>query len=207
MIDKQEIIINGVDVSEYTLKEIEYKLSHTTKNKIIESCLEIVKQLQRANYQIAEAENLQCDMREKIDELSELLKCKTAECEELKAKLKEKDSELSKKCFELLEKKARIAQLIDENATKEVIYKINGKCAKTTANRVKEITAIVNNKAIIYEQQDQYKQALEEIEKFLEHFCSKKCPNSINDYCEIADDCPLDEIVNPILDIISKVKG
>lgn len=47
MTDKQEIIINGVDVSEYTLKEIEYKLSHTTKNKIIESCLEIVKQLQR----------------------------------------------------------------------------------------------------------------------------------------------------------------
>lgn len=31
MTDKQEIIINGVDVSEYTLKEIEYKLSHTTK--------------------------------------------------------------------------------------------------------------------------------------------------------------------------------
>lgn len=44
----------------------------------------LLKQLQRANYQIAEDENLQCDMREKIDELSELLKRKTAECEKLK---------------------------------------------------------------------------------------------------------------------------
>ena len=79
-----------------------------------------------------------------LKEVEKQYQSKEQECEELKAKLKEKDSELSKKCFELLEKKARIAQLIDENATKEVIYKINGKCAKTTANRVKERTAIVN---------------------------------------------------------------
>lgn len=124
-----------------------------------------------------------------FEKIIELLEEKTAECEELKAKLKEKDSELSKKCFELLEKKARIAQLIDENATKEVIYKINGKCAKTTANRVKEITAIVNNKAIIYEQQDQYKQALDEIEE----------------YTKTTLRMPLERRV--ILDIISKAKG
>lgn len=47
MTDKQEMIIDSVDVGKYTLKEIEYKLLHTTKNKIIKSCLEIVKQLQR----------------------------------------------------------------------------------------------------------------------------------------------------------------
>lgn len=115
------------------------------------------------------------------------------ECEELKAKLKEKDSELSKKCFELLEKKARIAQLIDENATKEVIYKINGKCAKTTANRVKEITAIVNNKAIISKQQDRYKQALEEIEKIVQNL------GAFTAYQERQN--------AKILDIISKAKG
>lgn len=35
MVNKQEIIIDGVDVSKYTLEEIEYKLSCTTKNKIV----------------------------------------------------------------------------------------------------------------------------------------------------------------------------
>ena len=136
----------------------------------------------------------------------------------MKAKLKEKDSELSKKCFELLEKKARIAQLIDENATKEVIYKINGKCAKTTANRVKEITAIVNNKAIIYEQQDQYKQALDEIEEkakelithtpeygncYFKDQCGEYCPPKRTQKFDIC----LYQEVDKILDIISKAKG
>ena len=126
----------------------------------------------------------------------------------MKAKLKEKDSELSKKCFELLEKKARIAQLIDENATKEVIYKINGKCAKTTANRVKEITAIVNNKAIIYEQQDQYKQALDAIEGIV----NKKTEIPICDECayrnipECKENC-MQDVLGEILDIISEAKG
>lgn len=66
------IIIDGVDVSEYTLKEIEYKLSHTTKNKIIESCLEIVKQLQRKTAECEELKEekqdycLNCDVAERM---------------------------------------------------------------------------------------------------------------------------------------------
>lgn len=105
----EPIIINGVDVSGcvsfrddvFTNKQLENVCSIGLWQKhyqnLEENCVMscnckdnpncYYKQLQRANYQIAEDENLQCDMREKIDELSELLKCKTAECEELQEEL------------------------------------------------------------------------------------------------------------------------
>lgn len=69
MTDKQEIIINGVDVSEYTLKEIEYKLSHTTKNKIIESCLEIVKQLQRKTAELKKYQDMEKEWLEQFKDV------------------------------------------------------------------------------------------------------------------------------------------
>lgn len=44
MTDK--LIIDGVDVSKFTINEIEYKLRHTTKNNIIEDYLNLNKQFQ-----------------------------------------------------------------------------------------------------------------------------------------------------------------
>lgn len=85
-----------------------------------------------------------------------LYKRKEQECEELR-------KENKKLIWKCLERKCKIINLINENSTKEVIYRINGKCVKTTANRVKEITAIVNNQLKKYEQQDRYKQAIDEI--------------------------------------------
>lgn len=231
MTDK--IMIDGVDVSEchcYVDNNKEYSCGEHCSKFHYRYCGDnpncYYKQLKRKEDLINEIENVIKPYQEEIEAdafslpsaIKSVLQRKEQECEELKAKLKEKDSELSKKCFELLEKKARIAQLIDENATKEVIYKINGKCAKTTANRVKEITAIVNNKAIIYEQQDQYKQALDEIEEkakelithtpeygncYFKDQCGEYCPPKRTQKFDIC----LYQEVDKILDIISKAKG
>ena len=93
---------------------------------------------------------------EQKKELLKQLKRKEQECDELR-------KENKKLIWKCLERKCKIINLINENSTKEVIYRINGKCVKTTANRVKEITAIVNNQLKKYEQQDRYKQAIDEI--------------------------------------------
>ena len=83
------------------------------------------------------------------------LKRKEQECEELyNEKMKLIDKSIEQKC--------KIRELIDENAIKEVVYKINGKCAKTVANKVKEIRKIVEGKDCKW---SKYKQALDEIEK------------------------------------------
>ena len=221
MTDK--IMIDGVDVSEchcYVDNNKEYSCGEHCSKFHYRYCGDnpncYYKQLKRKEDLINEIEDVIKPYQEEIEAdafslpsaIKSVLQRKEQECEELKAKLKEKDSELSKKCFELLEKKARIAQLIDETATKEVIYKINGKCAKTTANRVKEITAIVNNKAIIYEQQDQYKQALDAIEGIV----NKKTEIPICDECayrnipECKENC-MQDVLGEILDIISEAKG
>lgn len=87
--------------------------------------------------------------------LQEELKAKEQECKELKnEKIKLIETNFEQKC--------KIQKLIDENATKEVIYKINGKCAKTVANKVKEIASIIEGKDCKY---SRYKQALDDIEK------------------------------------------
>lgn len=84
------------------------------------------------------------------------LKRKTQECEELyNEKMKLIDKSIEQKC--------KIRELIDENAIKEVVYKINGKCAKTVANKVEEIRKIVEGKDCKW---SKYKQALDEIEEF-----------------------------------------
>lgn len=85
------------------------------------------------------------------------LQSKEQECEELyNQKMKLIDKSIEQKC--------KIRELIDENATKEVIYKVNGKCAKTVANKVEEIRKIVEGKDCKY---SKYKQALDEIEEFM----------------------------------------
>ena len=104
---------------------------------------------------------------------------KTQECEELK----KENRRLLNKC---IEQKCKIIKLIDENATSEVIYKINGKCAKTVANKVKEIAAIVEGKDCKY---NRYLKALEEIEDFRKKHCDFWCEG------------------NRIPDIINKAKG
>lgn len=52
MTDK--LIIDGVDVSKFTINEIEYKLRHTTKNNIIEDYLNLNKQFQRKQQECKE---------------------------------------------------------------------------------------------------------------------------------------------------------
>lgn len=94
---------------------------------------------------------------ERIIELTKEALSLKQECEELK----KENKKLLEKC---LERKCKIIKLIDENATKEVIYKINGKSAKTVANKVKEIAAIVEGKDCKY---SRYRKALEEIEEYV----------------------------------------
>lgn len=97
-----------------------------------------------------------CDL-EIIRELDQKLQAKEQECEELiKEKMKLIDNSIKQKC--------KIKELVDENATKEVIYKVNGKCVKTVANKIKEIRKIVEGKDCKY---SRYKQALDEIEKII----------------------------------------
>lgn len=59
MTDK--IIIDGVDVSGWTLDEIEYHLSYKTKSKIIEAYTYIYKQLQRKEQECKELKQWQED--------------------------------------------------------------------------------------------------------------------------------------------------
>ncbi len=100
--------------------------------------------------------NLDCDCNSNPNCYFKQLKRKTQECEELyNEKMKLIDKSIEQKC--------KIRELIDENAIKEVVYKINGKCAKTVANKVEEIRKIVEGKDCKW---SKYKQALDEIEEF-----------------------------------------
>lgn len=69
----KEIMIDGVDVSGHTTKEIEYNLTYKTKDKIIKNFLEIIRQLQR---KAAECETL-----------ADSVDIAQAMCKELKDKL------------------------------------------------------------------------------------------------------------------------
>lgn len=132
----------------------------------------------------------------------QIIQAKEQECEELyNEKMKLIDKSIEQKC--------KIRELIDENAIKEVVYKINGKCAKTVANKVKEIRKIVEGKDCKW---SKYKQALDEIEKF----ASKHCI-STDDYNKIRNNkwvyafskgysTARWELINPILNIINKAK-
>lgn len=118
------------------------------------------------------------------------LKRKEQECEELyNQKMKLIDKSIEQKC--------KIRELIDENATKKVIYKVNGKCAKTVANKVEEIRKIVEGKDCKY---SKYKQALNEIEKIAKKDCKKCCEGTAED--NIKNSCSIYEIK----DIINKAK-
>lgn len=89
-----------------------------------------------------------------------------------------------------IEQKCKIRELIDENATKEVVYKINGKCAKTVANKVKEIRKIIEGKNCKW---SKYKQALNKIEEFCTVYS-----NNHDAY---------ETVYKHILSIINKAKG
>ncbi len=118
----------------------------------IKECEEKSWEIGNLGYKI---KNQRREINERLKQI-EKLKRKEQECDELR-------KENKKLIWKCLERKCKIINLINENSTKEVIYRINGKCVKTTANRVKEITAIVNNQLKKYEQQDRYKQAIDEI--------------------------------------------
>lgn len=115
-----------------------------------------------------------------IDDLQQQVFNKTLEFEGIEKVLKAKEQEneeLYKEKMKLietnLEQKSKIQKLVYENATKEVTYKINGKCAKTVANKVKEISAIVEGKDCKY---NRYKQALDEIEELNKQMLQTKIP-------------------------------
>ena len=119
-------------------------------------------------------------MREKIDELSELLKCKTAECEELKEELKSRTLAKCPNCNEEY-LNYRGCELYEElQAEKEKVKELEKELELNTANAV-----VVDYAARLHE----YKQALEEIEE----------------YTKTTLRMPLERRV--ILDILSKVKG
>ena len=126
------------------------------------------------------------------------------ECEELK----KENKKLLEKC---LERKCKIIKLIDENATKEVIYKINGKSAKTVANKVKEIAAIVEGKDCKY---NRYRKALEEIEEVLKVDFQLPCASTVCSYPETCKDSLTNHgtecmrfALLKIKDIVKKAKG
>ena len=92
-----------------------------------------------------------------------------------------------------IEQKCKIRELIDENATKEVVYKINGKCAKTVVNKVKEIRKIVEGKDCKW---SKYKQALAEIENYVRD----------NSNFDKSDELTSNTGAYDILEIINKAK-
>lgn len=170
----KEIIINGIDISEcnYAIlpqKQCPMKSMPYAKET---SCIACKEHNTKLNFC---KNNPNCYYKQ--------FKRKEQECKELyKEKIKLIDKSIEQKC--------KIKELIDENATKEVIYKINGKCAKTVANKVKEIRKIVEGKDCKW---SKYKQSLDEIEEFCKqnHYCLE------SEYRWFSDE---------IQDIINKVK-
>lgn len=122
--------------------------------KIKQEIKEMVTKLANANLEFTIEDELEF-AKVAVKNAEQKLRAKEQECKELKnEKIKLIETNFEQKC--------KIQKLIDENATKEVIYKINGKCAKTVANKVKEIASIIEGKDCKY---SRYKQALDDIEK------------------------------------------
>lgn len=163
--------------------QCEYSTTRSNENKCkaleleFHNCLNILEQKKCPIYKLKQqlqAKEQECE--ELKDEILSLRKdgkkscsyCadfieKEKENKMLQQEIKKLKQEEMKLIDESIKQKCKIRKLVDENATKEVIYKINGKCAKTVANKVKEIRKIVEGKDCKW---SKYKQALDVIEEF-----------------------------------------
>lgn len=219
--EKEQIIIDGIQFNKFGDFYVDYDLngkfqsisSSAKEYKILKS---LIKQLARKTQECKQLKEDYAELEQECERLKSygatlladknameigrddyMQRCKRLEqeCEELK----KENKKLLEKC---LERKCKIIKLTDENATKEVIYKINGKSAKTVANKVNEIAAIVEGKDCKY---NRYRKALEDIEEFIKNRKCKYCSTYKDAFCPewYGEECDMKEI----LDIINKAKG